>query len=332
MSTLLSTDVREHPRLPQWPYGPISHMTLYWALFSLSILAFVLNYLVGDLLPHLRPWLHVAGLVPCGFSWLLSRSLFRADDKSEIWPPVVVAALFITCLVSYFDVSDTRSGLVGYLGEFQALLGSAVLLLGFVEPLNSRGSTGKERRFRRTVAIAYAALVATAFVFDLPEFLGGQEAAQAVLATIALVGATGAWRYRLRNPLPGAKKTTASVAPNPVLAASIVTALEDQKLFLNPEIKVADLAKVLEQQIYKVSQCIVNDLGYPNFNQLINHYRLEAAIVRLSQPLDADLPVLTIALDCGFGSIGPFNRAFKAKTGVTPTAFRKAALEAPAPT
>jgi AraC-like DNA-binding protein len=38
------------------------------------------------------------------------------------------------------------------------------------------------------------------------------------------------------------------------------------------------------------------------------------------------MPVLTIALDAGFQSIGPFNRAFKAATGVTPTEFRRQAL------
>jgi AraC-like DNA-binding protein len=42
----------------------------------------------------------------------------------------------------------------------------------------------------------------------------------------------------------------------------------------------------------------------------------------LRDPQCAHLPVLTIALDCGFGSIGPFNRAFKARTGKTPTQFR----------
>ena len=36
----------------------------------------------------------------------------------------------------------------------------------------------------------------------------------------------------------------------------------------------------------------------------------------------AHLPVLTIALDCGYGSIGPFNRAFKARYGITPGQFR----------
>jgi AraC-like DNA-binding protein len=34
--------------------------------------------------------------------------------------------------------------------------------------------------------------------------------------------------------------------------------------------------------------------------------------------------VLSIALDVGYGSIGPFNRAFKARMGMTPTQFRQA--------
>jgi AraC-like DNA-binding protein len=37
------------------------------------------------------------------------------------------------------------------------------------------------------------------------------------------------------------------------------------------------------------------------------------------------LPVLSIALEVGYGSIGPFNRAFKARMGMTPSRFRKAA-------
>jgi len=38
------------------------------------------------------------------------------------------------------------------------------------------------------------------------------------------------------------------------------------------------------------------------------------------------VPVLTIAMDAGFQSIGPFNRAFKAATDSTPTEFRRLAL------
>jgi AraC-like DNA-binding protein len=32
--------------------------------------------------------------------------------------------------------------------------------------------------------------------------------------------------------------------------------------------------------------------------------------------------VLSIALGCGYGSIGPFNRAFRDRLGMTPTEFR----------
>ena len=44
----------------------------------------------------------------------------------------------------------------------------------------------------------------------------------------------------------------------------------------------------------------------------------------LGDPAQAAVPILTIALDAGFGSIGPFNRAFKAHTGVTPSEYRRA--------
>ena len=46
----------------------------------------------------------------------------------------------------------------------------------------------------------------------------------------------------------------------------------------------------------------------------------------LADPTQAEVPVLTIALDAGFGSIGPFNRAFKAYAGLTPTEYRRAHL------
>jgi AraC-like DNA-binding protein len=40
----------------------------------------------------------------------------------------------------------------------------------------------------------------------------------------------------------------------------------------------------------------------------------------------AGRPILSIALDLGFASIGPFNRAFKAITGLTPGDFRQQAV------
>jgi AraC-like DNA-binding protein len=72
-----------------------------------------------------------------------------------------------------------------------------------------------------------------------------------------------------------------------------------------------------------VRRAINQGLGYRNFSAFPNHYRVEQAKEVLSDPAQTTLPVLTVAMDCGFQSLGPFNRAFKVETGMTPTRFRR---------
>ena len=97
--------------------------------------------------------------------------------------------------------------------------------------------------------------------------------------------------------------------------------MTEEGAYAQPDLKVADLARRLGEAEYKVSRSIA-DLGFRNFNQMANRFRIEEARRRLADPALRRLPILTIAYDCGFGSIGPFNRAFKAETGQTPQAFR----------
>jgi AraC family cel operon transcriptional repressor len=54
--------------------------------------------------------------------------------------------------------------------------------------------------------------------------------------------------------------------------------------------------------------------------ELLNHRRLERAALLLSH---TDSPVLTIALDLGFGSASVFSRAFRARHGLAPRAWRQ---------
>jgi AraC-like DNA-binding protein len=67
-------------------------------------------------------------------------------------------------------------------------------------------------------------------------------------------------------------------------------------------------------------------LGHRNFNAFLNGYRIAEAKAALADPAQADVPVLTIAMDAGFNSLGPFNRAFKSETGLTPSEYRRGAL------
>jgi AraC-like DNA-binding protein len=84
----------------------------------------------------------------------------------------------------------------------------------------------------------------------------------------------------------------------------------------------SDLAETTKISEARLRELINQRLGFRNFNDFLHHHRLREATERLSRE---DLPILTIALECGYGSIGPFNRAFKQRLGVTPTEFRAGA-------
>ena len=74
---------------------------------------------------------------------------------------------------------------------------------------------------------------------------------------------------------------------------------------------------------YRLRRLINQRLGYRNFNVFLNEHRIDEAKAALADPSQAEVPVITIAMDAGFQSLGPFNRAFKATTGVTPTEYRR---------
>ena len=56
-------------------------------------------------------------------------------------------------------------------------------------------------------------------------------------------------------------------------------------------------------------------------NEYLTRYRVARAMQKL---VDTEDPILTIAYDCGFGSSSRFYELFKARTGQTPLAFRRA--------
>jgi len=97
----------------------------------------------------------------------------------------------------------------------------------------------------------------------------------------------------------------------------------EQRAYRSDDLSLTSLAARLAVPEYRLRRLINQRLGYRNFNAFINGFRLDEVRAALTDPARRELPVLTIALDSGFQSIGPFNRAFKAATGLTPTEFRK---------
>lgn len=119
------------------------------------------------------------------------------------------------------------------------------------------------------------------------------------------------------------------VAVDPVLLRRLDHLMTVERTYRQEGLAIGALAARLDVPERRLRQAINEGLGYRNFNAFLNRYRIEDAKLALSDLTQREVPVLTIAMDAGFQSIGPFNRAFKAETGVTPTEFRREALSRP---
>lgn len=100
----------------------------------------------------------------------------------------------------------------------------------------------------------------------------------------------------------------------------ILKLMEDDKLYLQPELNLSDIANRLKTNISVLSG-VVNSAFGKNFNDFVNEYRVKEFQERIVLPENKNITLLGIAFDCGFNSKATFNRAFKKFTGKSPKDF-----------
>ena len=94
-----------------------------------------------------------------------------------------------------------------------------------------------------------------------------------------------------------------------------------KSLYLNPDLRLSDLADAMGVRPYRVSQ-ILNQGLHTSFYDLINQYRIEKAQELLTSPAADRLNLLGVAMESGFRSKSVFNEVFKKTTGKTPSQYR----------
>lgn len=108
---------------------------------------------------------------------------------------------------------------------------------------------------------------------------------------------------------------------NKVYLQKLKTLLEEKKLFLDANLKLATLADELELPAYQVSRLINENFG-KSFSDLVNEYRVKEFIIRVNSPEYNSHSILGIALEVGFKTKSVFNTTFKKFTGKTPSEFK----------
>ncbi|MDT8429614.1 MAG: AraC family transcriptional regulator [Pseudomonadales bacterium] len=96
----------------------------------------------------------------------------------------------------------------------------------------------------------------------------------------------------------------------------------DAKRYYQYGLSISALARQLDCPEHHLRRLINKGLGFRNFNAFLNSLRIRDAAEVLADPGQRSKPILTVALELGYGSIGPFNRAFKASIGQTPGEYR----------
>ena len=103
--------------------------------------------------------------------------------------------------------------------------------------------------------------------------------------------------------------------------AQLTMVLEKEKLYLNPELTIKDLADQLQTSAKVLSQ-VINQSFNKKFYDFINSYRCEEVKAILQGP-DDKITILEAMYQAGFNSKSSFNKEFKKLTGQTPTEFKK---------
>ncbi|HNW26957.1 MAG TPA: AraC family transcriptional regulator [Spirochaetota bacterium] len=98
--------------------------------------------------------------------------------------------------------------------------------------------------------------------------------------------------------------------------------MRDKKPYLDPELRIEDVARALQIKRHHLTQ-IINEKYNKNFFMYVNEFRIRDAQKMMADEKYRDTTVLRIAYDTGFNSKATFNRMFKAVTGMTPTEYRK---------
>ncbi len=117
--------------------------------------------------------------------------------------------------------------------------------------------------------------------------------------------------------LSAATQEPAAPAAAAAVVARIRRALEDERLYLNPTLTLAELSAHMGLAPRLISFSASNGFGQ-SFNDLANSYRVAEVKRRLAIPAARRLTLPGIAFESGFNSKTTLNHLFKQLTGVAP--------------
>ena len=321
------------------PFVKHNESARWFALLTLCGCGYLIGMMEidGALKMGLYAFSFVAGNALPGVFWLVSLTVFADRLSLHKWQIGLASLTLLIPLIS--RMLDAVLGLSpSALPALFDLLkyGSMALELALVvyalvvAMVNWRNDLVEERRLMRGSMIGFVA----AYLF-------------AVIVVEQVIGVTWPWLvevkfvalcilttgvnvlfFSLRENTLFAAQTARPQVTKPTRQSNspevekITHAMKTSRLYREEGLTISRLSRHLSIHEYKLRQLINGELGYRNFNDFLNDYRIREVTEQLKLPDNVSTPILTLALDSGFRSLSSFNKAFKEKHGLTPSEFR----------
>jgi AraC-like DNA-binding protein len=118
------------------------------------------------------------------------------------------------------------------------------------------------------------------------------------------------------------KKALLDAATIATYTTRLLNFINEEKPYLDPDLSLRSLAKQVDIHPNQLSWLLNESMG-KNFNEFINHYRVEAFKLLSKDPSNKHLTLISLAYESGFNSKTVFNTYFKKETGLIPKEFLK---------
>lgn len=267
-----------------------------------------------------------------GIFWIFARSWFNDEQHIRRRDLVLVTVAALNILVmqlTFFDYPTVNI----IAGTFFRIGMLAFAAAGLWEAWRGRdGDLIESRRRLRPRLVAtvgtYVVLIAISEIavynLGMDRWLVGLVNSSIVFITLLFCAAMFQMRQvdLFGTPSNEVKLAVPKATGDDPLIGKLLGFMETEMAHRDETLSIAKLAAHLGEQEYRLRRAINGQLGYRNFAAFLNGYRLAEVKSALADPTQKDVPIITIALDAGFGSLGPFNRAFREAEGMTPSTYR----------
>ncbi len=324
--------------LPYWHKG---RSIVLFVLLMLCSSAYLLANLYQE--SHTSQLITIIGFIGGnalpGVFWLVSLRIFGDHHElSKTYYAIASITLLLPAItklvIAIAPLATEQQQNILIMSKFLGLVVELSLISHalYISASNWRNDLVQERRYIRGGVISLCA-VYIILVIVVEQVFQLRSATLELIKALSAVVLTSSINLLLFKPrsstLFEAKVsdpiTNNSTEQNPLLEQLLI-AMNSDHLYRQDGMTISQLAKRLSTQDHVLRILINKELGYRNFNDFLNHYRIAEITAKIKSDPESRSSILTLALESGFRSLSSFNKAFKQTHQLTPTEYKKKCL------